>query len=188
MVYAPAQIDHLRCLLLRLLSFSTITSGKTHRSSHPTLYFPPHTTYIYASLRYQGGYIVFKLTKTILSLILGLTIAGCGKTILLQNYPDNVFPKAWSGKQTPGNVEKAIVRAAMSKGWVIDKEDEGKLVATLNIRKHRLVMVIEFDDHSYSLTYRDSSNLLYDGKRIHRQYANWVKNLTYSIDANLATL
>ena len=70
---------------------------------------------------------------------------------------------------------------------------EGEIIATLDIRKHQLVVLITHDDESLSINYQSSVNLKYKehkykGYKIHRQYANWISNLLRAIDAQNITI
>ncbi|HRE43546.1 MAG TPA: hypothetical protein PKY87_06200 [Terricaulis sp.] len=38
---------------------------------------------------------------------------------------------------------------------------------------------------AYSVVYRDSQGLDYDGQKIHRHYNNWLNNIRISIDREL---
>ena len=85
--------------------------------------------------------------------------------------------------KTISNVEKSIIKGAVSLGWQANVVEQGKVEATLFIRSHKLVVEITHDDKNYSIVYKDSVNLKYDGENIHRQYANWVNNLINAINA-----
>ena len=67
-------------------------------------------------------------------------------------------------------------------GWKTQIKSDTQILATLNIRKHELVVLITHDDKTVSIDYQNSINLKYNGKKIHRQYANWVTNLLRAID------
>ncbi|MEI8617992.1 hypothetical protein P4S63_15015 [Pseudoalteromonas sp. B193] len=62
---------------------------------------------------------------------------------------------------------------------------EGKIKGVLDIRTHQLTVDIAYDKTAYSINYKDSINLNYNGKKIHRQYVNWVSNLIRHIDAEM---
>ena len=47
---------------------------------------------------------------------------------------------------------------------------------------------ITYTTESYSVVYKDSHELLYDGKEIHRNYNNWVLQLSDRIRLQLAQL
>jgi hypothetical protein len=112
-----------------------------------------------------------------------LLVAGC-KTIQMPNYNDLPLASYDTNKSTMLSVEKSIIRAAVSLGWKTKKRAEGEIEATLDIRKHNLVVLITYDKETVSINYVDSTNLKYNGSKIHRQYANWITNLLRSINAN----
>lgn len=112
-----------------------------------------------------------------------LLVAGC-KTIQMPNYNDLPLASYDTNKNTMLSVEKSIIRAAVSLGWKTKKRAEGEIEATLDIRKHNLVVLISHDKETVSINYVDSTNLKYNGSKIHRQYANWITNLLRSINAN----
>ncbi|WP_462165639.1 hypothetical protein [Pseudoalteromonas sp. GB43] len=74
----------------------------------------------------------------------------------------------------------------MKLGWTCRSNAEGQILGKLDIRKHQLRVDITFNEQEYSIDYKDSINLDYNGKKIHRQYINWVTNLMRNIDAELA--
>ena len=114
---------------------------------------------------------------------LSLTLSGCKKTMLVQDYNGQPFPQYSQENASVQSVEKAIVRAAVSLGWKPKVVKQGEILATLDIRNHQLVVNIHYDAKEYSIKYKDSTNLMYDGKKIHRQYGNWTRNLINSINA-----
>lgn len=122
----------------------------------------------------------------VISLML-VVLAGCKSTIPVPQYVDQ--PVAQYGKEasTTKDVERSIVRAAASLGWKTKVKSEGEILATLDIRKHQLVILIKHDDKNLTVDYQSSINLKYDGRKIHRQYANWVTNLLRAIDVQNVT-
>jgi uncharacterized protein YcfL len=131
----------------------------------------------------------FKMKKFYVVVISALLIvlAGCKSTIPVPQYVDQ--PVAQYGKEvsTSKDIERSIVRAAASLGWKTKVKSEGEILATLDIRKHQLVILIKHDDKNLTVNYQSSVNLKYDGKKIHRQYANWVTNLLRAIDVQNVT-
>ncbi len=130
-----------------------------------------------------------KLLRFVIIVCFALSLMSCSKTILVKNYPDNAISYGVEDHSlTLNEIKKAIIRGAMSKGWTVKNDGKGKILATLRLRGHLLVVSITYDKKNYAIAYVDSSNLLYDGKHIHRQYANWIKNLRQAINANLASM
>lgn len=86
------------------------------------------------------------------------------------------------------DVEKAIIRAGRGLGWQMSPGGPGKMQGTLVLRTHRAVVDITYDTKTYSIKYKDSANLNYDGAMIHRNYNGWVQNLDKGIQTQLSTL
>ena len=127
-----------------------------------------------------------KVYVILLSLALVL-LAGCKSTIPVPQYVDQPVAKSGTEISTVKDIERSIVRAAASLGWKTKIKSEGEILATLDIRKHQLVVLIKHDDKNLTVTYQSSVNLKYDGQKIHRQYANWVTNLLRAIDVQNVT-
>jgi len=86
------------------------------------------------------------------------------------------------------DVRKAIIRAGTGLGWEFKDNGPDALIGTLNLRTHSAVVDVPFSTKQYSILYKDSTNLGYDGTSIHKNYTGWVTNLQKAIDAQLKTL
>ena len=86
------------------------------------------------------------------------------------------------------DMQKAIVRAGAGLGWQMKVAEPGLIVGTLRLRSHMAVVDIKYDTKAYSITYKDSSNLDYDGANIHKNYNGWVQNLDNAIRVQIANL
>jgi len=86
------------------------------------------------------------------------------------------------------DVKKAIIRAGGSLGWQMKADKPGHILGTLFLRDHMAQVDINYSSKSYSITYKDSKNLKYDGTNIHNNYNGWVQNLQRNIDVQLSTL
>jgi len=130
-------------------------------------------------------YFISQMKKLNILLVAAMTLAlaGCNTTIPVRDYMNQTIPHYGNTQKTISNVEKSIVKGAVSLGWQANVIEQGKVEATLFIRSHKLVVEITHDDKNYSIAYKDSVNLKYDGRKIHRQYANWVNNLINAINA-----
>ena len=82
-------------------------------------------------------------------------------------------------------VEAAILKAGNGLGWTMVPRSPGKVEGVLALRTHRAVVDIDYDTKMYSIKYKDSVNLDYDGKTIHKNYNGWVENLDRAIKSNL---
>jgi hypothetical protein len=85
-------------------------------------------------------------------------------------------------------VKKAIMRAGGGLGWVMKDAGAGKMIGTLSLRKHVAVVDIDYSTKSYSIRYKDSQELNYDGTNIHKNYNGWVQNLQRGIQTQLNLL
>ena len=89
---------------------------------------------------------------------------------------------------TMDDVATAIKRAGNTLGWQIKEDSPGQITGTLNLRRHTAVVDIVFNTEEYSILYKDSTALNYDGKQIHRNYNGWIQNLDNAIKVQLNTL
>jgi len=83
--------------------------------------------------------------------------------------------------------EQTIKLAGAGLGWQMKTIAPGHIVASLPLRSHLAVTDIMFDRDSYSIRYKDSSNLKYDGNQIHSNYNGWVQHLQAAISSRSAT-
>lgn len=86
------------------------------------------------------------------------------------------------------NMESAIIGAGTGLGWRMVPQGPGQIDGILMLREHRAVVTVSYDTKSYSIKYKDSTNLNYDGKSIHKNYNGWVENLDRAIRTNVAAL
>jgi hypothetical protein len=127
---------------------------------------------------------VFKLG---LSLLLVGAIAACARTAPIYNVSQ--MPVTAS-KPHPSldEVGKAIMRAGTGLGWQMQPVKAGQMLGTLSVREHQAVVDVNYSAQSYSINYKDSANLKYDGQTIHQNYNGWVQNLDKAIRAQLSAL
>jgi len=74
----------------------------------------------------------------------------------------------------------AIVTAAQSRDWSVEKEREGCISLRLDVRgKHFVCVDVEYGADWFSVRYVDSGNLDYDPSTgaIRGKYIQWVRNL-----------
>ncbi|HXZ51968.1 MAG TPA: hypothetical protein VEH51_08195 [Burkholderiales bacterium] len=88
---------------------------------------------------------------------------------------------------TMSDVNKAIHRAGASLGWQMQDAGPGHMIGTLHLRDHVAVVDITYDTKSYSINYKDSTNLQYDAQKgeIHKNYNGWIQNLESNIRTQL---
>ncbi len=125
--------------------------------------------------------------KVILLAAAAVALAGCTSQPI---YNVQGAPIETVGGRPPsiGDVEKAILRAGAALGWKLQPVRPGAMVGTLSLRSHTAIVDVTYDARSYSITYKDSVELNYDGSNIHRNYNGWIQNLDKGIRAQLLNL
>ncbi len=94
---------------------------------------------------------------------------------------DAPIPEGFSMSQ----VQKLIMAAGAERGWVIKPAGSGELEGTLILRSHVVKITIPYSQSSYSILYKDSTNMKYKDGQIHRSYNNWVLRLNGDIQRTL---
>jgi hypothetical protein len=112
-----------------------------------------------------------------------LLLVACRGAVQVLNV--NSAPVVTSKSATVQDVEKAISRAGATMGWQMAPQGPGKMEGVLVLRNHRAVVDINYDAKNYTIKYKDSSNLQYDGTTIHPNYNGWIQNLDKAIRAQL---
>ena len=109
-----------------------------------------------------------------------LIISGCRSNPILniENSPIEI-----AVKHSSKDIKKAIIRAGAGLGWNMKAEKYGHIVGTLYLRTHVAVVDIKYSNKNYSITYKSSENLNYDGTNIHKNYNGWITNLNRQIQA-----
>jgi hypothetical protein len=121
-----------------------------------------------------------------LSIALVLVAGGSGcRSAPVYNVPSAGFVTPANTQRTLTGVRDAIVRAGKGLGWQMEDVAPGRLVGTLRLRSHVAVVDIDYTLSNYSIKYKDSQRLLYDGQTIHRNYNNWIRNLDRAIQREL---
>jgi len=85
------------------------------------------------------------------------------------------------------DVRKEIIQAGVALGWQMTVAKPGEIIGTLNIRSHQAVVTIPYTTKTYSILYKDSSNLKYDAEKqtIHENYSGWIQRLDGAIRSRL---
>ena len=90
---------------------------------------------------------------------------------------------------TLDSVTEAIKQAGVRRGWKMNVTEPGAMDAELNVaNKHYVKVLIEYDTKKYSINYRDSKNMGYNGVSIHWKYHDWVNNLKRAIKQEMDKL
>lgn len=110
-----------------------------------------------------------------------LTLAGCATTQPIHDVVEAPFDLP-AGKPLPMSViSKAILDAGSSLGWSMQPTAPGRISGRLLLRTHVAEIEVAHDTVSYSIKYRDSSNLEAKDGSIHSEYNRWIGNLDKAI-------
>ncbi len=131
--------------------------------------------------------------KSVNSLLLALVAVAFAASVEARNVPivnhENIAVATSSGKTlSAADVKKVILIAGTGRGWVITDAGGGKLKGTLNVRKHTVIVDIDYSATEFSIRYLDSTNMDYRDGTIHSNYNNWIQNILKSIRAELIKL
>lgn len=129
--------------------------------------------------------MTFKKVSALILAVLLVTVIGCRSNPIRSVHE---APVTATGKYTTKDVKKVIERAGQSLGWGMKSVKPGLIIGTIFVRNHMAKVQIKYNKKNYSITYKDSAGLKYDGVNIHRSYNNWVLNLERRINSQLAGL
>ncbi len=110
--------------------------------------------------------------------LLMLPLFGCAAKI--RNVAQH--PLLVDADPTLAEAEQKIRAGAANRGWTVEAEAPGVLVAKIQVRVHTAVVAIKHDATHFDVEYRTSENLNDNGKGfIHHNYNNWVEHLVLDI-------
>src|SRR5262245_20116269 len=110
-----------------------------------------------------------------------LLAAGCGTVQPIYNVEKAPIVGPAGKTLSMSEVQTAILRAGTQLGWQMQAVSPGRISGQIALRAHTAVVDIEHDAKSYSIKYRDSTNLDARDGMIHRNYNGWVQNLEKAI-------
>lgn len=126
-------------------------------------------------------------------LVVGLAVVmmtGCRSGGQIYEVKDTPVQTATGKAASMEDVQKAIIGAGAKLGWIMAVAKPGEIIGTLNVRTHTAIVTIPFSEKTYSILYKDSTNLKYDADKqtIHANYSGWIQRLDNEIRARLSTL
>lgn len=113
-------------------------------------------------------------------------INDSGQTVTVK-YTPVIDPVVFTAP-TPVSLDQmrqAILAGCPTRGWQASTVDDHTIAATLNIRKHKVSVLIAYDTKGYKITYQNSYNLVVSDNSIHRNYQLWVRYLSADIAKKL---
>ncbi len=124
-------------------------------------------------------------------ILLGLAVimlGGCATPHAVRNINAEPVVGPAGRAVSMDEVGKAILRAGGTLGWQMKQVEPGYILGTLKLRSHVAVVDVRYTTQNYSIKYKDSTNLNYDGTNIHSNYNGWISNLDRAIKTQLANL
>jgi|SoiMethySBSTD1v2_1073268.scaffolds.fasta_scaffold1042070_2 hypothetical protein len=120
----------------------------------------------------------------ILAFVAAISLSACTTQPIMNVTEAQVV----TSKSNPSldEIRQAIIRAGTQLGWQMKAERPGHIVGSLSLRTHVAVVDIDYDRKSYSIKYKDSTNLEYNGSTIHRNYNGWIQRLDQGIKSQLS--
>lgn len=128
------------------------------------------------------------MKRSLLALPLVAMVVMIGCVAPLKNITESAITTGSEKSATIKVLGEAVVRAGGSLGWRMQRIKPGHIVGTLFLRSHMAAVDITFNEDTYSIMYKNSSNLNYDGEKIHQNYNGWIKRLDDAINREFSML
>jgi hypothetical protein len=122
------------------------------------------------------------------ALLLAVALVGCRAGGQVYEVKDAPIQTASGKELTLEQVQKAIIDAGIKQTWIMTPIKPGEMLGEYNVQSHQIHVVIPYTTKTYSILYKDSSNLRYDPvkRTIHVNYAKWIERLDNEIKARLS--
>lgn len=123
----------------------------------------------------------------VIAIAVTFAVGGC-RTAPIYNVSSAPVTPTGSSEVTMDQVRDAIIRAGGGLGWNMKPVEPGHILGALHLRSHVAKVDIHYDTESYSITYRDSTNLEYQDGNIHSNYNGWIQNLDTAIQNHITMI
>lgn len=125
--------------------------------------------------------------------LLAAPVAYARSAVPIEDHIDIPIATANGKKASAEQVRQAIIAGGARKAWTFADSGAAQLTGTLVVRdKHSVVVTIDYGPSSYSIHYKDSSNMKYANENgipvIHPFYNKWIDNLILEINVELTKL
>jgi len=125
-----------------------------------------------------------------LNILLALLViffnTACGTVPIYAVY--NAQYVSVNGNVTLEQAKNAIVNAGASSRWLVEEIKPGYLIAKRFNGSQNVEVDIKYTTKVFSISYKDSHGLDYDGLTIDVNYNRWVQNLHHSINKEFDSL
>jgi hypothetical protein len=119
------------------------------------------------------------------ALVMALGFSACKSKLF--EIRDNPI-EAGNNAVTIDQVSTAIMNAGNGLGWKMSRPSNEEIHGMYQFSKHSATVAIPFTTTHYSILYKTSTNLKYDGTNIHKRYNALVTNLDTAIRRELSML
>ncbi|MCG2594676.1 hypothetical protein LZ009_18005 [Ramlibacter sp. XY19] len=103
------------------------------------------------------------------------------------NFENQSATNASGQPATVQQIKAALSNGGGPRGWTFKEVGPGQLVGSLNVRnKHQVMVDIAVTPGMFSIKYKDSANMNYDGAMINPHYNKWLKILADDARKELA--
>jgi type IV pilus biogenesis protein CpaD/CtpE len=123
-------------------------------------------------------------TKTILIVIAVAVLASC-RSAPVFNVDEAPIVIGTNKPVTVDDVKTAILRAGGKLGWQMTETQPGLVNARIALRSHTATADVRYSAKTYSIIYRNSTDLDRKDGQIHKNYNGWVENLNREIRTEL---
>lgn len=124
------------------------------------------------------------MTLMMALLFTGLAACMANKAPILEIRDENALPAP-----DERMMSEVVHHAIDTKGWRVEDEQPGAILATVQAGGHWGTVEIVYDDLGYAIRHvRSSPGLKYDGINIHRRFNHWVERLDNAIQTRLREL
>jgi hypothetical protein len=119
-----------------------------------------------------------------------ITMIGCRAGGQVYEVKDAPVQTASGKEPTLEQIQKAIIDAGIKQTWIMTPVKLGEMLGEYNIQSHQIHVTIPYTTKSYSILYKDSSNLRYDPvkRTIHINYQKWIERLDNEIKTRLSAI
>ena len=130
--------------------------------------------------------------SVVLALCLAFTVSACAHPQPVHNVIEAPVVTGSKIALTASQVKNAIITACVKVDaddrWFVDPKIDGQIIAWKEVHGDMAVIDIFYSPTSYSIKYKDSDGLLYDGQQIDQEYNERVQLLAARIDLELNKL
>jgi hypothetical protein len=125
------------------------------------------------------------MNRRLMAAVVALVALAACRTAPIYNVNEAPVPAAAQKQATLNDVKAAILRAGARLGWQMTEAGPGVINARIALRTHTASADVKYTTNTYSIVYRDSTNLDATSGTIHKNYNGWVENLDREIRVEL---